>query len=421
MEAQNPVIRDQFTADPTARVFNGKMYLYPSHDIPSPVERLKEWFCMGDYHVFSSENLTDWTDHGVIIDQNDVPWVQPDSYSMWAPDCVYKDGTYYFYFPSTPKGEGRRGFAVGVATGKHPEGPFTPLEQPIEGVSGIDPCVMFDTEGKAYLFWSGGGIRMARLKDNMTELDSEPQTVKGLPEGFKEGPFAFERNGKYYLTFPWVEDKTETLAYAMSDQPMGPYTFKGKIMEQSSTGCWTNHHSIVEYNGQWYLFYHHNDYSPEFDKRRSTRIDSLSFNDDGTIRPVRPTLRGVGITDARKPVQIDRYSEITPGASIAYLDPDHKFEGWKTVLESENASIRYNRIDFGTTPAREITVRVKSPAGGRLKIGLSGLPDFTMKVPRSDQWILVTHPVSSAPTGLHDLTVSLESGNGTELDWVTWK
>ena len=398
MEAQNPVIRDQFTADPTARVFNGKMYLYPSHDIPSPVERLKEWFCMGDYHVFSSENLTDWTDHGVIIDQNDVPWVQPDSYSMWAPDCVYKDGTYYFYFPSTPKGEGRRGFAVGVATGKHPEGPFTPLEQPIEGVSGIDPCVMFDTEGKAYLFWSGGGIRMARLKDNMTELDSEPQTVKGLPEGFKEGPFAFERNGKYYLTFPWVEDKTETLAYAMSDQPMGPYTFKGKIMEQSPTGCWTNHHSIVEYNGQWYLFYHHNDYSPEFDKRRSTRIDSLSFNDDGTIRPVRPTLRGVGITDARKPVQIDRYSEITPGASIAYLDPDHKFEGWKTVLESENASIRYNRIDFGTTPAREITVRVKSPAGGRLKIGLSGLPDFTMKVPRSDQWILVTHPVSSAPT-----------------------
>ena len=262
---------------------------------------------------------------------------------------------------------------------------------------------------------------MARLKDNMTELDSEPQTVKGLPEGFKEGPFAFERNGKYYLTFPWVEDKTETLAYAMSDQPMGPYTFKGKIMEQSPTGCWTNHHSIVEYNGQWYLFYHHNDYSPEFDKRRSTRIDSLSFNDDGTIRPVRPTLRGVGITDARKPVQIDRYSEITPGASIAYLDPDHKFEGWKTVLESENASIRYNRIDFGTTPAREITVRVKSPAGGRLKIGLSGLPDFTMKVPRSEQWILVTHPVSSAPTGLHDLTVSLESGNGTELDWVTWK
>ena len=106
LQAQNPVIRDQFTADPTARVFNGKVYIYPSHDIPSPIDRLKEWFCMADYHVFSSTNLTDWTDHGVILTQNKVPWVQPDSYSMWAPDCVYKDGKYYFYFPSTPQGEG---------------------------------------------------------------------------------------------------------------------------------------------------------------------------------------------------------------------------------------------------------------------------------------------------------------------------
>lgn len=101
--AQNPIIRDQFTADPTARVFNNKIYLYPSHDIPSPVKELEEWFCMGDYHVFSSENLTDWTDHGVILSQTTVPWVKSDSYTMWAPDCVYKNGNYYFYFPPGPK------------------------------------------------------------------------------------------------------------------------------------------------------------------------------------------------------------------------------------------------------------------------------------------------------------------------------
>ena len=126
LQAQNPVIRDQFSADPTARVFDGKVYIYPSHDIPSPVDRLKEWFCMADYHVFSSTNLTDWTDHGVILTQNEVSWVQPDSYSMWAPDCVCKDGKYYLYFPSTPKGEGRRGFNIGVSVADHPEGPFTP-------------------------------------------------------------------------------------------------------------------------------------------------------------------------------------------------------------------------------------------------------------------------------------------------------
>ncbi len=301
---------------------------------------------MGDYHVFSSDDLTEWTDHGVIVDQNDVPWVQPDSYSMWAPDCVYKDGTYYFYFPSTPKGEGRRGFAVGVATSQNPEGPFTPLEQPIEGVNGIDPCVLFDTEGQAYIFWAGGGLRMARLKDNLTELASEPQTVEGLPQGFKEGPFAFERQGKYYLTFPWVQDKTETLAYAMSDQPMGPYEFKGVIMEQSPTGCWTNHHSIVEYKGQWYLFYHHNDYSPEFDKLRSTRIDSLFFEPDGTIRPVTATLRGVGISDARKRVELDRYSRITPGAAIAFVDETDKFKGWKVVFtqKARGRGLRPHRL-----------------------------------------------------------------------------
>lgn len=90
--AQNPIINSLFTADPTARVFNGKIYLYPSHDIPSPIEKLKEWFCMADYHVFSSTNLTEWQDHGVIVSQDKVPWVQDGSYTMWAPDCVEKDG-----------------------------------------------------------------------------------------------------------------------------------------------------------------------------------------------------------------------------------------------------------------------------------------------------------------------------------------
>ena len=134
--AQNPIIRDQYSADPTARVFNGRMYVYPSHDIVSPVEPEKKWFSMEDYHVFSSENLTDWTDHGVIVTQNKVPWVRRDSYAMWAPDCVEKDGRYYFYFPAAPSDTLRRGFAVGVAVAENPEGPFIPMMRPIEGING---------------------------------------------------------------------------------------------------------------------------------------------------------------------------------------------------------------------------------------------------------------------------------------------
>ena len=421
--AQNPIISGQFTADPTARVFNGKMYLYPSHDIPSPIEKLKDWFCMPDYHVFSSSNLRDWEDHGVIVSQDKVPWVQDGSYTMWAPDCVCKDGRYYFYFPAAPKGE-EKGFGVGVAVADHPEGPFMPMWKPIDGIHGIDPCVLIDHDGQAYIYWAGMGLHMAKLKSNMMELASEPQPIEGLPEGFKEGPFAFERNGKYYLTFPWVREKngTETLAYAMADHPMGPFTFKGIIMDESPTKCWTNHHSIVEYQGQWYLFYHHNDYSPKFDKNRSVRIDSLNFNPDGTIQKVIPTLRGVGLTKARSHIQIDRYSALLgKGIGIDYLDKNNCFAGWKTLFSKSNAALIYNKVDFGNEKVEEITVRAKSPKGGVLLVradGKKGNIIAKVKIPKSAAWKNVRAQVLHAPQGVHALHVSLQSGADVEVDWL---
>jgi len=418
--AQNPIIRDQFTADPTARVFNGKMYVYPSHDIHSPVEHLKEWFCMADYHVFSSENLTDWTDHGVIVSQENVPWVRPESYSMWAPDCVCKDGRYYFYFPSAPKGPGMRGFSIGVAVSDSPEGPFMPMWQPIKGVFGIDPCVLVDKDGQSYIYWSGMGMRMAKLKDNMMELDSEPKIVEGLPDGFKEGPFVFEREGNYYYTFPWVRDttKTETLAYAMGKSPMGPFEFKGLIMEESPTSCWTNHHSIVEYKGEWYLFYHHNDYSPDMDKRRSARIDKIHFNADGTIQLVKPTLRGVGITDARLQIQIDRYSTIKGAASIDYLNNDNRFEGWKTIFAKKGATVTYERVNFSDKPVKEVTVKVKSASSARLQVKAGDKVIALIDIPKSTTWNNVSAKVGNAPLNVQDLEVSLIKGNGVEVDWI---
>lgn len=421
IQAQNPIITGQFTADPTARVFEGKLYLYPSHDIPSPIERLKEWFCMADYHVFSSENLVDWTDHGMILSQENVPWVDSESYSMWAPDCVYKDGKYYFYFPASPKG--KKGFNVGVAIADKPYGPFKPLPEPIKGVGGIDPCVLLDTDGQAYLYWSGRGLNVAKLKDNMTELASEPVLVADVEDGFKEGPFAFKRNGKYYLTYPWVKDKTECLAYAMSDNPMGPFEYKGIIMEQSPTGCWTNHHSLVEYKGQWYLFYHHNDYSPEFDKNRSVRVDSLTFNPDGTIQLVTPTLRGVGITDAGKAIQLDRYSAISQeGASIDYINQANKFDGWKVLFNRKDAWVSYNRVDFGNQEWQKVDARVLSSAGGTLGVYANEKMIAEIEVPASvSEWKTVSVPVEIAQAGIQDLRVSLVKGNDVQLDWIRFE
>ena len=417
--SQNPIIHDQYTADPTARVFNGRMYLYPSHDIVSPVDELKDWFCMQDYHVFSSDDLVDWTDHGVILSQNKIPWVKPDSYAMWAPDCVEKDGRYYFYFPASPK-DLQRGFGIGVAVAERPEGPFMAMPRRIEGIMGIDPCVLVDDDGKCYIYWSGMGILVAELKDNMIELNSEPERIDGLPEGFKEGPFVFKRDGLYYLTFPWVKDKTETLAYAMADNPRGPFEFKGIVMDESPTGCWTNHHSFVEKEGQWYLFYHHNDYSPDMDKRRSTRIDKVFFNADGTINKVAPTLRGVGVSDARRRIQIDRYSEISDkGVTLKFLDEDDRFKGWCAVFSKKGSWLRYDRVDFGLRPVKEVKIRVLSRRGCEILISeASGSVIAAVSVNGGDDWKTVTAPVSDSPEGVVDLKVTLSKGSETEIDWI---
>lgn len=415
MVAQNPIISGQFTADPTARVFNGKIYVYPSHDIKAPEGQRQDWFCMEDYHVFSSEDLVNWTDHGMILSQDDVPWVKPKSYSMWAPDCVEKNGRYYFYFPSTPTNG--RGFGIGVAVGNSPEGPFRPMWRPIEGIAGIDPGVLIDDDGQAYIYW--GGVQQAKLKDNMMELATKPERVNDLPQkGLKEGPFPFKRNGKYYLTFPWAKDSTEVLAYCMADQPLGPWKFMGVFMDESPTGCWTNHHSIVEYKGQWYIFYHHNDYSPEFDKNRSARIDTIGFNPDGTIIKVIPTLRGVGNSDARTQIQIDRYNEIAPTASIAYLNEANKFDGWKTLFKKSGAWVRYNRVEFGQEPVKQVKFRVLAPKGAKLEVSIAGGKSIaTVNVPRSNNWEIVSAPVKKSPTGLQDLKITLKSGQA-EVDWM---
>ncbi|MBN2698865.1 MAG: family 43 glycosylhydrolase [Bacteroidales bacterium] len=423
--AQNPLIHDQFTADPSARVFDGKVYVYPSHDIPASENRGRiGWFCMEDYHVFSSSNLTDWTDHGVIVSQNRVGWADSTSYSMWAPDCIEKNGRYYFYFPSVPKDAGqRRGFAIGVAVADKPEGPFVPQPEPIKNVRGIDPNAFIDKDGQAYLYWSMGEIFVARLAENMLELASEPQVVEDLPDtGLKEGPYVFERNGIYYMTYPHVQNKIERLEYAMGDHPLGPFRFAGVIMDESPTGCWTNHQSIIEFEDQWYLFYHHNDLSPRFDKARSIRIDSLFFNADGSIQNVTPTLRGVGATEAAQRIEPDRFSlKSDQGVSIAFLDTLDTFKGWKTIFDMKDAWIRYNAVDFGDDTYQSLQVKAWSQAGGTLQVRLDradGPVISEIIIPEGVEWETVSSPVTVNPQGIQHLVMLLGSETPVEVDWI---
>jgi hypothetical protein len=451
--AQNPIIRDQFTADPTARVFNNKVYLYPSHDIKPPQGQRQDWFCMEDYHVFSSENLTDWTDHGVIVTQNKVPWVRPDSYSMWAPDCVERNGKYYFYFPSTPAGA-MRGFGVGVAISDSPEGPFVCEPEPIKGINGIDPCVLQASDGNAYIFWGAG--RCAKLKPNMKELaDDTPKEkvkwgdrefemmgvncLKDLPNRQAEGPFAFEANGWYYLTYPYVREKTEVLGYAMSKNPMGPYEYKGIIMTEHPN-CWTNHHSIVNYKGQWYLFYHQNAFSPNDDKRRSVQIEKLFFNADGTIQEVRPTLRGVGINQATEKIEIDRYSTASADVTTQLIDTVNTFRSYQATLPTKGSWLKYDDIDFSCLTDGYLIINAKAADNTRLfvrekaangkviaKFDLTVKPETPAGMPAmfrrdfSNQWLTLTAPLEYTPKGVSDLVITVEGDAGISIDWVQFK
>ena len=453
MSAQNPIIRDQFSADPTARVFNNKVYVYPSHDIVPPEGQRQDWFCMEDYHVFSSENLTDWTDHGVIVTQNKVPWVRPDSYSMWAPDCVERNGKYYFYFPSAPKGG--MGFGVGVAIADTPEGPFVCEPEPIKGINGIDPCVLLASDGNAYIFWGNG--RCAKLKDNMKEIaDDTPKEkvkwgerefemygvncLKGLPNRQAEGPFAFEYNGNYYLTYPYVRENTEVLGYAMSKNPMGPYEYKGLIMAEHENGCWTNHHSIINYKGQWYLFYHHNDFSPRDDKRRSVCIEKLYFNADGTIKEVKPTMRGVGINKATEKIEIDRFSAASNDVTTQLIDTINTFRSYEATLPVKGSWMKYNDIDFSCITDGYVIVKAKASentkffirekaANGKIiaKVDLTVKPEAPAGMPAmfrrdfSNQWLSLTAPLEYTPKGVTDLVITVEGDAGISVDNVQFK
>ena len=424
VQAQNPIIRDQFTADPTARVFNNKVYLYPSHDIK-------------------------WTDHGVIVTQNKVPWVRTNSYSMWAPDCVERNGKYYFYFPSAPK-DGR-GFGVGVAIADSPEGPFICEPEPIKGINGIDPCVLQASDGNAYIFWGAG--RCAKLKPNMKELaDDTPKEkvkwgnrefemygvncLKDLPNRQAEGPFAFEYNGNYYLTYPYVRENTEVLGYAMSKNPMGPYEYKGIIMPEHENGCWTNHHSIINYKGQWYLFYHQNAFSPNDDKRRSVQIDKLYFNADGTIKEVKKTMRGVGINKATEKIEIDRYSTASADVTTELIDTVNTFRSYQATLPVKGSWLQYNDVDFSgventaylivnakAAGNTEFCIREKTAKGkliARIPMNVvSQMGQFRRD--QSNQWLTQTVALQYVPRGVTDLVVTCEGDAAVSVNWVQFK
>ncbi len=286
--AQNPVITHMYTADPSARVFNDTLYLYPSHDRDSA-----RWWDMVDYHVFSTTDMVNFKDHGRALHIDDISWAEKYA---WAPDAIERYGKYYFYFPTDQSN-------IGVAISDRPYGPFKdPLGKPLitkdsPGVVNnrdfIDPAVFIDDNGKAYMFVGQNVVNAIELNDDMISWSGEVRIIEGL-DHFFEAIWMHKYNGKYYLSY----SGDGRILYAWSDEIFGPYEFKGEILGPVNSG--TNHHSIVEYKENWYLFYHNSDLAlqkiPEDSEerkyvqwRRSVSFNQLFYNEDGTIRKVNPT------------------------------------------------------------------------------------------------------------------------------------
>jgi alpha-L-fucosidase 2 len=293
----NPFVRDLYTADPSAHVWSdGRLYVYPSHDVDPP----RGCDLMDKYHVYSTDDMVNWVDHGEILSSSQVPWGRPEGGFMWAPDCAYKNGTYYFYFPHPSGSDWNNTWKIGIATSKKPASDFV-VQGYIEGLpefAMIDPCILVDDDGQAYFYYGGGSRCMGgKLKENMLELDGPLQDMTGLDD-FHEATWVHKRNGIYYLSYADNARRGNRLKYATSKNPLGPWTYQGVLLE--TTGSGTNHGSVVEYKGESYAFYHNCDLSGR-GNLRSICFDKLYYNPDGTIQKVNQTT-GLEASKRKSPI-----------------------------------------------------------------------------------------------------------------------
>lgn len=343
--ASNPVITSIFTADPSAHVWeDGRIYIYPSRDMDPP----RGCDLMDHYHVFSSDDMVNWRDEGEILSSQEVPWGRPEGGFMWAPDCAYKNGSYYFYYPH-PTGEWNETWKVGVAVSKKPASDFKDQGY-IEGLGGfamIDPCVFVDEDGRSYMYYGGGArCQGGELKDDMMSLKSGMTDMEGL-EDFHEAAWVFKREGIYYFTYADNNHGANQMRYAMSKNPLGPWEYKGIFLEP--TGCDTTHGSVVEYKGQWYLFYHDQSLSGQ-GNLRTVCIDYLYFKEDGTIKKVVQTKKGVKRTEGDKSCAVTGISYKAAGCTLGQKAVRIKKEEQGTdavLLKGEGAFMELAQVDGG--------------------------------------------------------------------------
>ena len=420
--AANPFITSIYTADPSAHVWDdGRLYVYPSRDI-DPARGCDN---MDRYHAFSTDDMVHWRDEGEILRASQLSWGMAGF--MWAPDCAYKNGKYYFYFPHPSGPKWNNSWKIGVATSLSPVSGFTPGGY-IEGLGGfamIDPAVFVDTDGQAYLYYGGGGkCAGVKLKSDMTEIDGTPQAMTNLDD-FHEATWVFKRNNIYYLTYADNNRGANRMRYATSSQPLGPWTYQGVYLQP--TGCDTTHGSVVEYKGQWYQFYHNCSISGR-GTLRSVCVDLLNFDADGHILQVVQTKTG---PPAAGPAPALNTNTIMIAASSGIVSngaaviADSAAYGGECVhnLHLTNAYLELHGVDGGTKGGRaSMDIHYASvDTGAKLRLTVNGVDYSYINTLSTGGWseftgdALETIPLAPGVTNV----IRFTGGNsGVNLDYI---
>jgi beta-xylosidase len=437
INAQNPIVQTYFTADPAPMVYDGTVYVYTSHDEDSTVNN---FFTMYDWRCYSSTDMVNWTDHGAVASLKDFTW-QDKSNGAWAPQCIERNGKFYFYVPI--HGEG-----IAVLVSDSPTGSFTdPIGKRLIDSDhiwqDIDPTVAIDDDGQAYLYWGNPSLWYVKLNEDMVSYDRSIGdngivSIEMTPEAFgsqegrdgekrasyTEGPWFYKRNNLYYMIYA-AKGIPEYIAYSTAPTAEGPWTYRGIIMERADHLAFTNHAGIIDFKGNSYFFYHDQALSEGEGFKRSVSVEQFSYNNDGTIPLIKPTKEGVK----------ESVSNINPRTRVQ-AETIAWSEGLKTSGDSQSGVyvsqinngdyLVVRSVDFGKGAKTFVANVASASQGGQIEVRLDN-PDGkllgTIDVNNTGawgKWSTVKGKVKKT-TGVHDVCLVFKGSKGELFNFDWWQ
>jgi MYXO-CTERM domain-containing protein len=430
--ADNPIVQTNYTADPAPMVYDGRLYVYTTHDEDVTV---KDFFTMNDWRIYSTADMVNWTDHGSPLSYKSFSWGTGDA---WAGQCIPRNGKFYFYVPMNNS----TGTKIGVAVADTPIGPFKDaLGKALTSGSGyIDPTVFIDDDGQAYLYWGNPDLYYVKLNSDMISFPGSPTKVNLTTAGFgvrsktdratayEEGPWFYKRNSLYYIVYP-ADSTPEKISYTTSSGPTGPWTFGGDIMaKQSGTGSsFTNHPGMADFKGKSYFFYHNGALPGGGGYKRSVCVEEFTYGADGSIPTIKMTTTGPAPVANLNPFDRTEAETIAFSSGLKTETCSDTGGGMNVTNISNGDYIKVRSVDFGTG-ATSFEARVAAAAaGGSIELRLdsaTGTLVGTCAIAATGgatTWATQTCTVTGV-TGLHDLFMKFTgSGTGDLFKFNWWR